>query len=387
MKITKLISYSVLVVVIAAYAAFSTEEYGMEDGYYAEDGYYEEYGNDGYAAENYNNEQGSAYQEQNSYQAQPVANRTSRSNGGGRVVEHAIKDPKTGMVSCTLPLPSNWKVGSNGISSPNGSVVRDQKGAMYTEQMRRVNSIDQIIQQDVIPNIRQNGGQVLGSFDLPEVSRRDQQNYAMYWQAMPAQNIHQAKAIEAKDAQGNPNLIVIHFTLTRSQYGNMAFYYGNVMTSNAAAYEQDKKALLYGLANMKLNPQQVAVHNRNEQQKSQASWSAHNQKMRANQANFDAWNKTHQETYNAINKASMDSYWARSNSSDRMHDKVVDGIWERQNAIDPYNGQQVKVDAGYNNYYMNNYNEYIGTDDEFYKPNMDPNVNNTEWRAVEDGGY
>ena len=31
---------------------------------------------------------------------------------------------------------------------------------------------------------------------------------------------------------------------------------------------------------------------------------------------------------------------------------------------------------------MNSFGQYIGTNDEFYQPNADPNINNTEWKPI-----
>jgi hypothetical protein len=159
-------------------------------------------------------------------------------------------------------------------------------------------------------------------------------------------------------------------------------YYMNALSAPPAVYEQAKKHFLYGLANQKIDPQYLAYYNQQQQQKSQASWNAHRQRMAGRQAAFDSWNRT-QQTMNEINDINMQGWRNRNQISDRMQERSVDGIWEREAVTNPYSGQQGKVQSGYNNYYMNQYGEYIGTNDEFYRPNQDPNVNHQEWRKVQ----
>jgi len=52
---------------------------------------------------------------------------------------------------------------------------------------------------------------------------------------------------------------------------------------------------------------------------------------------------------------------------------------DEQNVYNPNTGNTYKVESGYNQYYMNNSGEYIGTNDYNYDPNLDPGVNNQDW--------
>jgi len=57
---------------------------------------------------------------------------------------------------------------------------------------------------------------------------------------------------------------------------------------------------------------------------------------------------------------------------------------------DPNSGNTYKVQEGYNQYWSNGNNEYIGSNDAYYNPNTDNSVNNQNWQqldATDDGGW
>jgi len=343
------------------------------DDYYSDEAYYDE---------NYGYDEQGAPSEQGAYQAEFVSN----DNGNDKIIMHSLVDPKTSMVTSQMPLPANWKVTSKGITGPNGIEAKDYPGASL--QGRQIHSIDQIIQTDIAQLMRRNNAQQLRVIDLPEVARCDQRMMANYWSAMPTQKLHWVKGVEFKDAEGKLGILVVHLVSMRSQYGNTNFYYLSALTANPSHYESAKKAFLYGISNIKQNLEYLALYNRNEQQKSQVAWNNHNARMRSNQAAFNSFQQT-QSTLSEIGDIYHQGYQERSAIRDRSHANVVDGILGQQTVTNPYNNQQVQVEYGYDNYYMNSNNEYIGTDDAFYNPNMDNTINNQEWQRIENagGGY
>lgn len=380
MKLSTLFTFFAIACIFAAcgssYDEYYEEDYYAEDYYEDEADYYADYEDEAYA-------EPAAYQQ---YQDQiaPSAQFVSetRTNNGGGIVMHKFFDAKKGMVSGYMPLPADWKVTAHKIIGPNGTEIQNFPGGNFFDTQRRVTSIDQIIREDITRLIQQSGAQHLNTIDLPEIAANNQRMSAQYWKFTPTQEIHQVKGIEVKGNDGKLGLLVIHFMHSQSQYGGSSYYYMNAMSAPPAAYEKAKQHYLYGLANQKPDPQYVAVYNQQEQQKSQASWNAHRQRMASKQATFDSWNRT-QQTMSEISDISMEGWRNRNSISDRMQERSVDGIWEREAVTDPYGGQQRKVQSGYNNYYMNQYGEYIGTNDEFYQPERDPNVNNQDWRRVQ----
>lgn len=303
-----------------------------------------------------------------------------------QVVMHQVSDPQTGMVASRVPLPSAWQISSQGWEIPGKAQLQEQQGGMIDTRQRRVSHIDQVIQQDVMPRMQQNGLQVGEVEELPQIAANDQRIYAQYWKVAPSQDQHAAKGIAFTDRKGGRGMVVVHFTYSRSQFGDMAFYYLHVLSAEAAIYEEAKQAVVFALANSQLDPQYLAAYNQREQQKAMASNQAHQQRMQANQQAFDAWNQTHRETSNAISDMSMESWRQRNASSDRMHEQTINTIWEREPTTNPYTGQQMHIQSGYNQYYVNPNGEYIGTNDPFYQPNNDPTLNNQQWQQVYPGG-
>ncbi len=311
-----------------------------------------------------------------------AVNAQSFSNQSRRDVKmHSIQDPNSGMIIAQIPLPGNWKVEGNAIYGPNGTEVRDFQGGSFSSLQGQIYSLDQIIRGQLIPKIQQAGAQVKGVIDLPSIARNDQQTYTMYWKAMPSQEYHEAKGIEFIDDKGKPALAVVHYTLSRSNYGDFAFYYMNGMSANTQDYEKAKKDIIYGLANMRPNPQYIAIHNQKEQQKSRASWSAHNQRMRSNQASYDSFQKT-QQTLSEVNDIYYNTWKSTSSMNDQGHSKTIDGVWNQNAMVNPYSGNQMKMENNYKYYYMNSNGQYFGTNDALYNPSTDPRMNHTEWRKV-----
>lgn len=67
-----------------------------------------------------------------------------------------------------------------------------------------------------------------------------------------------------------------------------------------------------------------------------------------------------------------------------MHDKTIDSIRGEQSMRDPNTGQTYKVESGSDQYWKNDQGEYIKSDDKFYNPNRDPNVNKQDWNEMEE---
>jgi len=297
-----------------------------------------------------------------------------------------LRDPKTGLVNMHMPFPSSWKITGNGIEGPRGTTVKEYPGGSYTGQQRSLHSIEQVIEQDIMPVIQKNGARYLRTIDLPEVARRNKRLGDQYWQAMPMQKHYQAKGIEIIDAEDKPGLIVVHFVHSQNQYGTHAFFYQQVLISNKAHYENDKQTLLFALANQQSNPEAVLAFNRKMQQEYLRRQRLFDNRIGQAWANFNAWNKAHVETWNDISESSIDSWRRRETMRDNGQSSTVDAIHERERLIDPFDGRHLEVEAGYKYYYTNGLGETIGTNSEFYDPERDSNVNHQEWRQMRPRG-
>ncbi|UZR96614.1 hypothetical protein [Chondrinema litorale] len=323
--------------------------------------------------------QGGAYQQNPNYSN--TQNATNFSNTSNTSNMQAIKDPQTGMISTYVPFPASWQQTDKGFRTPDGSTTESFKIDTYNQTPNWLSSVQAVLEQRIYPLLNQIGARVTNTYRVQEIVEGDRQRDKLYWKSVQGQYSFDAIAIEA-DYQGKKTIAVIHFTLIQSQIGNASVCYGDQLTTEPQNFERDKKIFLNGLANMQMNPQWVAMQNQKDQQRTQTAWNAHNNKMRENQNHFNTMNQIHNDTYNTLNNISMETYRNNSNASDRMQDMTVNGIWEQQNMQNPYSGQTIKVESGYKYYYINSNNQYIGTNDAFYNPNTDPNMNNVEWKKM-----
>lgn len=320
---------------------------------------------------NYNNQQEMNY---NNY------NNGQRGNGDTKVF--ALKDPNTGMVSAYMPFPSNWQITATGFSGPNGIECGERAGGSSARDGMLFQSVDQVIKQMTIPQLQQAGIRVSNIIDLPQIARTDEHNGNRYWEYMPTQKTYQAKGIEFTDPQGKPGIVIVHFRLAMSQFGGISFYYYSGLSANANAYNKAKQAFIYGLANLKISDEAVTAHNQSEQQKASMRDAAYNKRRKENQDHFNAMNRIHNESTNAINDMQMEMWRNKNESSDRIHERNVDAVWERESATNPWGGGQVKVTGNYKYYFMNSNGQYFGTNNPNYNPSRDPNMNHLNWKPM-----
>ena len=304
-------------------------------------------------------------------------------NGDEKIIMHAVRDAKTGMESYRIPLPASWKVSGNKMSGPHDTKVIEFNGKGFTGKMEQLSSVDQVVDRVVIPYLRSQGAQILNTVPLPQIAKKDHEVMAQYWSFAPTRKTQQVKGVEIRDKDGTLGLVIIHFTRMESAYGTNSFYYAHGISASDSYYETAKKHLIYGLANLQPNPQAIAMFNQREQQKAGQRSMAFNNRMRNNEIAFQNRQATHRDMVNSVNRSSMETWRNTSGSSDRMQQMTVEGIHGTQTMQDPNTGNRYQVEHGYDHYYMNGDNQYIGTNDHFYNPEMDPNVDHMNWRKME----
>ena len=385
MKFTTLISILSLIGVLTVFGV-SYAAYEMDD-YYEDEAYYQEFSEAEFATmagvedQPYAQNTG-GYQSQQAYATKVSYNFTSN----GPVPLRPLVDPKTGKASAYAPIPKSWKLG-NKWESPNGATVEMRQGGTMTAQQRPLRSVDQVIQQ-FMPEIRKAGIQVDNIIDLPGIASNNEKNQSLYWEVAPSRKTFQTKGIEITDPKtGNRGLMIINLMIMHSQFGDINNYYAYVMSdAKFDSYQKDKQALIHALEGMELDRQTVAMHNQREQQKSQASWSAHNQRMAQNQANFNSWQQT-QQTLSDVNDIYYQGYKNRTQMQDAGHQNFVNGVILEQNSgVNPYNGQQMNTSIHNKYNYVNQYGQVFGTNNPNYNPALDPNMNHMEWKKVQGNG-
>ena len=109
---------------------------------------------------------------------------------------------------------------------------------------------------------------------------------------------------------------------------------------------------------------QIRMQNR------QASFNAHQQRMKgisaAQDANFQSF---------------MNRQFGEGSGSSQQ--SFLNMINEEETVQNPLTGESYQVDAGATQYWMDSDGNYIMNDDLFYTPNGDINLNNREWVQVQ----
>lgn len=324
-------------------------------------------------------------------QQQPV-----QQQAGVRTVTIPSKD--FNMPMAQLDLPARWKVQAN----PNGAwrvdepglKVHDVKGGsyMYTNGqmaqfyqqsggiLRAPLAPDQVIMQDLVPRMRQQGYELLGQQNAPSVAQADQRGLDGMYTVGQVRKTCRSNISEWRKGDERVALVMHWSSFASPDMVNWSYYLTQLRVP-ASRFTQEKQALMAGLSSVRYNPAYFAAYAQSEQQKANGSWAAHNQRMQGNQAAFDAQQRTHRETWDAINNASMGTYQNRMSSMDRQQNATINTIRGEQDAINPYTGEAVKIQSGQSQYWMNNNGEYIGSDDVMYDPNQNSH-HVDQWRKV-----
>ncbi|MCB1760184.1 MAG: hypothetical protein KDI68_10465 [Gammaproteobacteria bacterium] len=297
---------------------------------------------------------------------------------------HPLNNPQSGELMAEVPLPAGWTVTPQQWSGPGGVRAKEVMGE-YFDGMDV--EMDQLLDQQLLPQLQQAGNRIVAVESYPEIAEFDRRYLAQLWKVAPSQDLHAARGVVYADSEGQKGVIVVHLTRSRSQFGNSSFYTMHILEGPAKAFDQQKPVYLRALANQRHNPQQIAAHNRREQQKANASMSQFNARQRQKQQQFDNWMSTQRETSNSMMDSSMESWRRRQGMIDSGQQRQVDAIRGTAPVYDAANGQRWEVEDGHDRYFMNDSGRYIPTDDQFYNPNMDPGVNNQEWREVSPGYY
>jgi hypothetical protein len=316
-----------------------------------------------------------------------------------KLVMVELKD-KSGMVAAIRPFPASWQLGGpNGasVSGPNGIRIVDyplqmfminynpaiQRGYdMAGTRMRQMPGVEQVIQEDLVPLMQNQGMQLEKFYEIPEISRMDKWYSDQLYKAMPSRSDIAAIGIDWKKNDGTPYFQIMHLNVSTSDAMQNWSYYITALEANADQFESAKKQLIFAFANTRFNLEPIAKFNREEAQRCGQSWAAHNARMAQNQANFEAQQRDFVNRSNAVNDAIMSGWRSRNASSDRMQEATIDGIYERTNVQNTETGQMYKVQAGANQYWMNRDGEYISTKLNDYNPNLDDNMNHQKWQQL-----
>lgn len=300
-----------------------------------------------------------------------------------------LKDGQ-GRVFGIYPIPQSWKKGSGEflIESSDGVKVTNDilnefsyshipdYNQMLREskvQVKPVKSLERFIKEDIVEMTKPEGLKLTNIQRTPAITQLNAQRDKVWFKSMPEQMNYDSAIVDFVDAKGNPSFLLISYYVASSQNQKRWGYSITGVESPGSIYQQTKKNFIYAVMNSKLNPQYVQVMNQKNQQASQQSTMAHNNRMQQIR-NFGENNTRNFNARGAAFDAQNDSWRNGQIATDRMQTNTINGINE-VNTWSDGSGKNFEVDGYHNKVYTNGNGEYLGTDDWNYNPNIDPNVN------------
>lgn len=346
------------------------------------------------------------YYENNASENQNQQQATNRENSNtDKIKGYSIKSKQFGMVFGVMPIPQSWKEVTNKkenivFEGPNGvKVYGEQYSSFYFSnnqqqnyfaqqggsQIKSPKSIDRLIEEDFKPFLQSKGVHYVGQFPLPELANFDKRFDNALFKSTPENKQYQCVVTEWEDGKGNKSMGVIrYFTNQYTALGGMDWGYTiNALEAPKKVYEQARKDYINALVNFQINPQWIQANNQYYAQLSQQSNAGHQQRMAAINAQGQAIRNTG-NTYSSMLDDSHESWKRRNAMNDAGHSNSMNsGIWERSTVSNPNTGQSYQVEGQNDYYYGNSNNEYIGSDNSLYNPNLDNTVNDQEWTQYE----
>lgn len=359
--------------------------------------------NNQYSGFDYDSE--SFYEEDNFESEKINQQSTNNQNSNKKTKGYQVMSAKFGIPVGVMPIPNSWKESKNkkeGILFESSDGVKvygerfkshfysnNQQQNYYAQQggsiIQPPKNVNRVIQEDINPYAESQGLRLVNQFPIPQLAQFDKRFDSYLFKSSPENKQYQCIAMEWEDQNGGKSIgIIRYFTNLYTTLGGMDWGYTlNSMGAPKNKYEQAKKAFINSLVNFQINPQWVQANNQYYAQLTQQSNTGHQQRMAAINAQGQTI-RNNGNTSSSILDSNHES-WKRINGmQDAGHSNSINsGVWERSTVSNPNTGQTYQVEGQNNYYYGNNNNEYIGTDDALYNPNIDNSMNNQDWTPYE----
>ena len=352
--------------------------------------------------------QNNGYQQNTNNQQIQQTNRNVSNSGGIKMYQ--IMNKQFGIPVGAMPIPSTWKRSNNtkenvffegpgnvkiynDVSNSffySNNAQRNQYAQQGGSQVKQVKSLERFIVEDFKPMAEQQGSRFIRQYPLPQLAKFDKQLDSYLFKATPENKQYQCMVTEWSDSNGKKSIVIFRYFITQyTAIGGMEWGYRiSGMDASSGAYEEAKKSFINSIMNFQINPQWVQANNQYYQRMAQQQNAGHASRMGQIKAFGEANTRRHNSRM-AASDARHNAYMSGQASSDASQAAYVDGIWERQNMTDS-NGTQYKVDGYDNNVWKNQNNEYIGTDNTNWNPNIDNSTNGDNWEQLQytdDGGW
>lgn len=344
--------------------------------------------------QNTQNTQNTNYQTNNNQQQIP-------SNNGYK--PYKIMSPQFGMPFGIMPIPQSWNKkgqnqenvlfeGSNGVKVYNEqffsfSYHNDPQRNQFTQQnggnVQPLKSLERVINEDFKPYLQKEGVTFIRQYPLPQLAQADKRIDSYMFKATPENKHYQCMVTEWKDQKGNLSVGIIRYFVTQyPSIGGINWGYTiNSMDAPQGVYQNAKQDVIYALVNLQINPQWVKTNNQYYSKMAQQNNAGHQARMAAIEATGRAI-RQNGKAYSDMADSSHESWKRRNGIIDAGHAKAVNGVWERSDMTDQ-SGNTYQVEGYNTNVWKNGNDEYIGTENTNWNPNIDNTTNGENWEQLQ----
>jgi len=346
-------------------------------------------------------------------------------NGGKQTIH--VKDPKTGIVINSVQYPAEWKVlvkpyytfddktplvryfikGPQGVnlfnnspkpyfSLPNGPVGQmiRQYGNGSGFEFRPVKSVEQIVQQEIGTKMQREGFSYSGGNTMGDIkSYMEQQLREFGTYNGQVQTIGTVwKNEKNESAMAIINHIVVPQPLGQGETAYLWIYNIDYIFADASVFDKTLAAYKTALFTTQNNPQwkqlleqRKAQAQREMQEQRRSASINHQNRMQQRQASFAA----HQAKIQGINQAmdaSHNNFMAnlrggtssRGIGSNQDHSRFINMV-RGEETVYRSDGSQFQVDAGYKDYYIDNYGNKIYSNNPSFDAENNIHLNSGQW--------
>ncbi len=328
---------------------------------------------------------------------------------------HHFRDAHTGMIVKSQKFPADWQVvsrasynydkaipafsyqiqGSGGLKAFNSLheaytfnefPENNQMMAAYGIKIKRVPAINELMQQEFAPKIKSLGFSYLGQEQATDMEQILNEKIRTQGLNNVEFKILSTKWANGQGQQALVNLVLMQIHNSMPGMGRSIIWtYGvDYLIAGPEQLQTAYEAMKIALRSEVENPQWLQYKNNLTIQRQRESNQAHQQRMKTQQDQFQSHQQYMKGVY-ADSDARHNQYMNNlrgTNGSDAGHQNYINMIRDEETVYDA-NGQSYQVDGYAKQYWTDSDGNYIKSDDLFYNPNGDINLNNKEWNSME----
>lgn len=338
-----------------------------------------------FQGQNQNNDNG-----QNSIEeGEKTQTTSSQKNNDEEIIMHTVMNSKTGEPSMYIPYPSNWKFikgasfGEPSLKGPNDLTLTFYQPQLYfyTNNSSMNNAyqsggvqvmapvgIENVVNQQVIPQLKKMGMTLLNQYSMPDVAAKDKE-YARKLLGSSPQDVFYTIGTEWKDNQGNKALVLLHYFEMISEASINWGYNTEMLKVQEANFDQAKEHYVYGAVKRVFNQNEINALN-NELASKLKSQNDHAEAMRKINSKGSserlAMDAAANEYIRNSNKATNEN---KAHNIDVVQQQTNNALNDVNVVVSPFDGKEFQVESGHKTYWINNEGKYIKSDDPLFDPN------------------